>query len=92
MIKRFKDLMVGIKTSDIIPDIPIKGLATNSNKVKNGYLFFAVKGENFDGNNFIKSAFQNGAIATVTEKKISLEKSNKYLIQVEDIKETISVE
>ena len=91
MIERFKDLMVGIKTSDIIPDIPIKGLATNSNKVKNGYLFFAVKGENFDGNNFIKSAFQNGAIAAVTEKKISLRKSNKYIIQVEDIKETISV-
>lgn len=91
MIKRFKDLMVGIKTSEIIPNISINGLATNSNKVKDGYLFFAVKGESFDGNNFIKSAFQNGAFAVVTEKKISSKKNNKFIIQVEDIKKTISV-
>ena len=91
MIKRFIDLMVGIKTSDIIPNISINGLATNSNKVKNGFLFFAVKGESFDGNNFIKSAFQNGAVAVITEKKDSSNKKNRFIIQVEDIKKTISV-
>ena len=90
MIKSFTDLMVDIKTHEEIPDILIYGLATNSNKVKNGYLFFAVKGENFDGNNFIKSAFKNGAYAVITEKKVSSKQRNKLIIHVEDIKKTIS--
>ena len=90
MIKNFTDLMVDVKTDEEIPDILIYGLTTNSNKVKNGYLFFAVKGENFDGNNFIKSAFKNGAYAVITEKKVSSEQRNKFIIHVEDIKKTIS--
>ena len=39
MIKNFTDLMVDVKTHEEIPDILIYGLTTNSNKVKNGYLF-----------------------------------------------------
>jgi len=45
MNRRFKDLMVNIKTSETIPDILINGLTTDSKKVKSGYIFFAVKGK-----------------------------------------------
>ena len=91
MNRRFKDLMVNIKTSETIPDILINGLATDSKKVKSGYIFFAVKGKKFDGNNFIKSAFENGALAVLTEKKNSLKNNNRLIVQVEDIRETISI-
>lgn len=91
MNRRFKDLMVNIKTSETIPDILINGLTTDSKKVKSGYIFFAVKGKKFDGNNFIKSAFENGALAVLTEKKNSLKNNNRLIVQVEDIRETISI-
>lgn len=90
MKKKLKELMRKIKTNDSIPDIEIKGLATNSMKIKKGYIFFAVKGSNYDGNDFIPSAFKNGAAVVLTQENIvSLNK--KLIIKVENIKEVISL-
>ena len=59
-------------------------------KIKKGYIFFAVKGSNYDGNDFIPSAFKNGAAVVLTQENIvSLNK--KLIIKVENIKEVISL-
>ena len=45
------------------------GISFNSNQVKKTNIFFAIKGNKVDGNNFILSAIKNGAKINVTEKK-----------------------
>lgn len=42
-------------------------ISIDSRSVKKGDLFLALKGENFDGHNFIAQAFENGAAAAVAE-------------------------
>lgn len=48
-------------------DIDILGLSSDSRTVAPGFLFFAVKGNKFDGNDFIYQAASNGAKAIVTQ-------------------------
>jgi len=45
----------------------VKGISTNSRNIKNNDLFFAIKGENFDGHNFIAQAFADGAAGAIAE-------------------------
>ena len=41
--------------------IIISGLAVNSKDVKKNFIFFAIKGNNLNGENFIREAVKNGA-------------------------------
>lgn len=43
------------------------GIATDTRKIEKGNLFFALKGNNFDGNRFAEQAIQNGALAAVVD-------------------------
>lgn len=52
-------------------DRDISGVAYNSQKIKKGYLFVAIKGEVFDGHNFIQDALNKGAVAVVHEQGIN---------------------
>ena len=53
------------------------GVVTDSRKIKNNCIFFSLKGENFNGNEFANSAVEKGAmLAVVDEKKISQNKEN----------------
>jgi len=49
-------------------DIEISSIENDSRKVKKGSLFFAIKGFELDGNEYINSAIENGAIAIMVEK------------------------
>ncbi len=44
-------------------------ISTDTRKDIKGTVFFAIKGENFDGNKFVKEALNKGAIAVVTQSK-----------------------
>ena len=48
--------------------LSFKGIAFNSKEVKEGYIFFAFKGNNTDGNLFIKDAIRNGAKIIISDK------------------------
>ena len=50
-------------------NIKVQGLSINSKKIKKGYIFFAIKGKNFDGEKYIDEAIKKGAIAIVCSKK-----------------------
>jgi len=55
---------------DLIQDIPIAGLAHDSRKVENNFLFVAISGYESDGHVFIKQAVSNGAKAVIVEKDV----------------------
>jgi UDP-N-acetylmuramyl pentapeptide synthase len=46
-----------------------KGICTDTRKEVEGSLFFALKGENFDGNRFVEDAVAKGCLLAVTERK-----------------------
>ena len=45
--------------------LKIRGLALNSKNVKKGFIFFAVKGNKFNGENYINQAIKNGAVIVI---------------------------
>ena len=66
------------------PRILVQGLTNNSSKVKSGFIFFAFKGDNYDGNDFIEDAFKNGASLVISDSD-QLE-SQKNIIKVDDVR------
>ena len=52
--------------------ITFSGISFDSTKVKKNYIFFAIKGNKFDGNNFINDAINRGAKIIISEKKFYL--------------------
>ena len=82
---------------DYIPNIDKKynrisfsGLAFESSKVKKGNIFFAIKGNNFDGNNFIQKAIQMGARVIISEKNISIKKKNILFIKTQNVRKLLA--
>ena len=53
-------------------------ISIDSRNLKKNSLFFPIKGKNFNGHDFILSAFKNGAIASIVEEK-QVKKINKSL-------------
>ncbi len=49
-------------------DVKISGIAIDSRQVQAGFCFFALKGGNVDGHNYIPSAIKNGAVAVIGSK------------------------
>jgi UDP-N-acetylmuramoyl-tripeptide--D-alanyl-D-alanine ligase len=63
----------------------VQGYSIDSRTLQPGELFFAVKGERFDGHDFIEQARSRGAIAAVVEKKQLARYSNPVgLLAVDD--------
>ena len=60
----------------------IKGITCDSRKVKNGYIFVAIKGLNKDGNHYITEAINNGAKLIITDNEFT--KENKIPVLVVD--------
>lgn len=85
-----KSLFDGLKIYENGNDLmaEINGIVSDSRLVKYGDLFFAVKGERFDGNDFIEQAINRGAIFVVTENKNC--KASRAII-VDDILMVMSV-
>lgn len=50
--------------------VDIKGLYHKDTEVKEGGLFFSLRGTRVDGSNYVLSAIKNGAVAIVTEQEI----------------------
>lgn len=55
-------------------DVVITGFSTDTRTLKQGDLFFAVNGENFDGGDYVEEALRNGAVAAVTERNIDMKR------------------
>ncbi|MDD6214729.1 MAG: UDP-N-acetylmuramoyl-L-alanyl-D-glutamate--2,6-diaminopimelate ligase [Firmicutes bacterium] len=66
-----------------MPDIEITGIAIDSRKVQNGYVFICISGLEDDGHRYAKKAAENGAAVIVAEKPLDV---NVPLVLVENTK------
>ena len=60
----FRYFSDAIGKSDLLP---VKGVSTDSRDIKKGDLFLAIKGENFDGSEFVEEAFSSGATYAIVQ-------------------------
>lgn len=69
-----KEILIGIegiKAKGNL-DLEINSIDNDSRKIKKGDLFFAIKGFNVDGTQYIKDAIQNGAEGIVVDEETNL--------------------
>jgi len=85
------------KVAGAFEDFDLKGIACDSKKVSNNFLFVAIKGNACDGHNFIEEAISKGAKAAVIESGGSQEflslrrrKGAAQLIAVEDTRKALA--
>ena len=65
-------------------------LSTDTRKIEKDNIFLALKGENFNGNKYVKEAFEKGAsIAIVDEVLYNEEEINGIVIKVKDTKKAL---
>jgi UDP-N-acetylmuramoyl-tripeptide--D-alanyl-D-alanine ligase len=49
-------------------ELSLSGISIDSRQIKPGHLFIAIRGERFDGHDYISQAVTNGAVAVICEK------------------------
>ena len=71
---KLKEILLGLEGLKVKGDLDleIKEIENNSEKVKKGYLFIAIKGFSSDGHKYIGKAIENGAIAVMVEEGCNL--------------------
>ena len=79
--------ILNAKKVNITNNVEITGIAIDSRKVKQGDLFIPFLGENVDGHNYIESAFEKGAAASLSLKEDF--ESDNNIIYVNDSYEAI---
>ncbi len=72
-------------------DFFIEGLAYDSRKVKENYIFFALKGLKDDGSKYIKSAIDAGAKAIVTDMDLDVNEIPTNVLSVKDARKTMAL-
>ncbi len=87
-----------MQLKDYIPNVNKKygkvfftGISSDSSKVKKNDIFFAIKGNKFDGNNFIDKAIRKGAKVIITEKKIKKKKNKVIFLYSSNVRKLLSI-
>ena len=73
-----------------IQKINIKELSLDSRQIKKDYLFFAVKGEESNGKDYIDSAIRKGASAVVCDINYKIRNKEIPIIKVKNVKKIIT--
>ena len=68
-------------------DVETACVSTDTRTIEKGALFVAVKGERFDGNDYIEQAAQNGAAAAISDRAAGSVNTDIPVIYVEDTRE-----
>jgi MurE/MurF fusion protein len=71
-------------------NLRVKGLALNSKNVKKGFIFFAIKGKNSNGEKYINLAIKKGALVIVCSKSCNLKNSRVNIVKVSKVREYLS--
>ncbi len=58
---------IDARVADELSAVSVKGVSTDSRSVCEGDLFFAIRGEKFDGHEYVSAAFDHGAVGAVVE-------------------------
>ena len=73
-----------------VKDLNIKGLALNSNEVKKGFIFFAIRGSKSNGENFINNAIKKGASIVVCSNECKYQSTKTHIIKTKNVKKYLS--
>ena len=73
--------------SDSLSGEQVLGISTNSKEIIPGFIFVAIRGTNFDGNDFIDEALDRGAICAITDSK-DIKDTNK-IIKVKNCRKVV---
>ena len=84
----FKNLIKNISKDK--EKIAISGLTINSKEVKKNYIFFAIKGNKFNGELFIKSAIKKGASVIICSKNCKFKNKNVLIIKTKNTRYLLS--
>ncbi|MGL5416907.1 MAG: UDP-N-acetylmuramoyl-tripeptide--D-alanyl-D-alanine ligase [Clostridium sp.] len=89
-VKEIKEYAKGEFLTNVV-EKEIKELSTDTRKIKEGDVFLALKGANFNGNEYIEKAFELGAaVCIIDEVLFDVEKyKDKIIIKVEDTKKAL---
>ncbi|MCU0517686.1 MAG: UDP-N-acetylmuramoyl-tripeptide--D-alanyl-D-alanine ligase [Oscillatoria sp. Prado101] len=55
---------------DVALDTPAAGITTDTRSLKTGEVFVALRGENFDGHEFVSVAIEKGALAAIVDRRL----------------------
>ena len=74
------------------PNLPMAfGCSIDSRNIKKGDIFFPIKGSQFNGNDFIQEAIDNGASMILQEECFKASKLNIPIIRVKNIPDIIKI-
>ncbi|MGK0388002.1 MAG: UDP-N-acetylmuramoyl-L-alanyl-D-glutamate--2,6-diaminopimelate ligase [Maribacter sp.] len=87
-MKLLKDILSNITTLELHgnEEVQVNGLAIDSRKAKDGYVFIAVEGTQIDGHLYIDAAIKNGALIIVCETLPAILLDHITYCQVKDSK------
>lgn len=69
-----------------VNSIEITNICTDTRKIEAGCLYVPIKGERFDGHQFIEDAFSKGAVAVLSHEKVS---SDQPIVYVKDTRQAL---
>tara|TARA_S200000501_G_scaffold378888_1_gene444603 strand:- start:29743 stop:31188 length:1446 start_codon:yes stop_codon:yes gene_type:complete len=67
MKKNLREIAKRVVKKVEIPDVHVSGISTDSQMIKPGELFIAIKGSKKDGHDYIQDAIKNGASAVILD-------------------------
>jgi UDP-N-acetylmuramoyl-tripeptide--D-alanyl-D-alanine ligase len=86
-LQQIRQVVGGKALSQIPPTVPpIQAVCTDTRRMEPGSLFVALKGDNFNGHNFIPQAAGAGAIAALVDEIPQVQLPNVHLVLVPDAK------
>ena len=89
---RLSELIKILDRIELIGDIDsveIKGISCDSRRVDPNSVFFAIRGSNYDGNDFIREAISKGAVCIISERRIDWIERGVPLVVVRDVREAL---
>ena len=78
------------ETTEDKKKILISGLSTNSKEIKKNFIFFAIKGNKFNGEQFINEAVKKGASVIICSKNCKVKNKNILIIKTNKIRHLLS--
>ena len=58
--------------------LAVRSVSTDSRSIREGDLFIALKGDSFNGHDFIQEAFSDGAVAVMAEEGVDLKLTSSF--------------
>lgn len=88
-LARIAEMCGGTLLNENTGTIEIKGVSTDTRSLQKGNLYLPLKGENFDGHDFLKQALDKGAAGFIWEKERELPSTDLPAVLVEESHETM---